>query len=469
MITNITDTRSSSDEERELPVEQLATLLGSALDDTSAQWGCVLTAQSVTDGHALVVIDRSPGDNCPTSGATTPTDMLLMAAFERSRPVFVNRVSHPTLAGLPEGYPAIHAFALLPCQLSEQIVAVICLVNPQQAFASPVINRLHAGMRLSTSALKTPTADTMLSDALSVYFQPQWNLDTGTLYGLEVLARWHARSDPPSTPSCLKLLQRQGKLAEVGHHIIASVCEHWATWDAANLIEPHVNLAINIAREQLLAPDFVSRLSSELNSHSIEPRRVVLEIHEDIWLEAESRTTLDELNRLGCRLAIDGFGTGQSSLPWLARLPVDQLKLGHTFVAKLGNTSGDRGGDRGGDTSRDAGGRGGGTDNRHSDDAWSLISGIVELARCLVLPVIAQGVEDRLTRDTLAAAGCTACQGYGLAPPLPASEIPAFLGQMSRYDLDALARFVNLSDDSSDESAYETRSKTRQRLLHAPA
>jgi|GEM_PF-3277781 len=200
------------------------------------QWGCVLTAQSVTDGHALVVIDRSPGDNCPTSGATTPTDMLLMAAFERSRPVFVNRVSHPTLAGLPEGYPAIHAFALLPCQLSEQIVAVICLVNPQQAFASPVINRLHAGMRLSTSALKTPTADTMLSDALSVYFQPQWNLDTGTLYGLEVLARWHARSDPPSTPSCLKLLQRQGKLAEVGHHIIASVCEHWATWDAANLI-----------------------------------------------------------------------------------------------------------------------------------------------------------------------------------------------------------------------------------------
>jgi len=138
----------------------------------------------------------------------------------------------------------------------------------------------------------------------------------------------------------------------------------------------------------------------------------VLEIHEDIWLEAESRTTLDELSRLGCRLAIDGFGTGQSSLPWLARLPVDQLKLGHTFVAELGNTSGDRGGD----TSRDAGGRGGGTDNRHSDDAWSLISGIVELSRCLVLPVIAQGVEDRLTRDTLAAAGCTACQGYGLAP-----------------------------------------------------
>ncbi len=452
MTEIVPDTQASSDEVRDLPIEQLATLLRCALDDAHAQWGCVLTTRSVSKGQALVVIDRAQGNTLALTDTAAHTDALLLAAFERTRPVFANRVTHPTLAGLPEGYPAIEAFALLPCQYANNTVAVLCLVNPKDAFASPIVNRLHAQMRLLATTAESLTQHTV-SDELSVYFQPQWRLDNGSLYGLEVLTRWHGRSDSLSTPRCLRSIQEHGKMPVVGFQIITLACEHWAAWTAADLIDAHVTMAINIAREQILAADFITQLLEAVNTHDIQARRVVLEIHEDIWLDTTCRNTLEEVARNGFRLAIDGFGTGQSSLPSLARLPVDQLKLCHAFGSGLANNA-----------ARYPAPGESQLDDAH-DGTWNTLSGIVELAHCLALPVIAQGIENPAMREAAVAAGCTACQGYGLVPPLPATEIPALLEQASRCEMDALAHFVNLSDERSAPAG----SRIPGHLLDSPA
>lgn len=478
MITIVPDTDTLHDAEPGLQVEQLAALLGSALDDAGAQWGCVLTPLSVAQQHALVVIDRTSGDTpaaastpaaakAATNNAARP-DALLLAAFDRSRPVFANRVSHTTLAGLPAGYPPINAFALLPCRQTDTIVAIVCLLNPREAFASPMINRWH--MQMCVTSSKAPRAEESavrapVSDSRSLYFQPQWNLATGDLYGLEVLTRWHGPDDSSSTRHCLQSLQREGKLAEVGEHIIDSAFKHWATWEAADLIAPDINLAINVAHEQLLVPEFVEQMTQVLKRHSIRAQRVVLEIHEDIWHDKASHAVLYALSRQGLKLALDGFGTGRSTLQLLAQLPVDQLKLGLEFIAQLDNrehtddSSGESGENHAVEWTEERLG------NRSSDSAWNLIFGIVELARSLVLPVVAQGVEKASIRDSLAAAGCTACQGYALAPPLPASEIPVLLDQVSTCDVEALASFVDLSDSQSSTSKRNTSGA----FLHTPA
>lgn len=418
------DTDSINSDPFDLPVERLATQLGLAMDDTAAEWGCLLTQESMAAGHAIVAIDRSPANPPVPPPSSASPDALLLAAFERSQPVFANRVSCSVLAGFPSNCPPIQAFALFPCRFANGIPALLVLVNPAESFASPVINRVHERLKLSIAAQTARFARHIdQSESLSVAFQPVWHLGTGHLYGLEAFARWPDQQDTASTRSCLQGLERDGQLADVADRVIRMACEHWASWEHQDLIEPSVTLALNIASDQLKAPNFIETLANTLDEFTIPTERVVLEIDESVWHDELLEPTFHELKGIGLKLCLDRFGTGQSSLARLARLPLDQLKLSIDFLAELDRQA----------TSGAAG--------------QTVVSSIIELARSLVLPVVAVGVESSLVRETLAAFGCTAGQGYAMAPPLPAREIPALLAQIARSDSEHFGEFVNLSDE----------------------
>jgi EAL domain-containing protein (putative c-di-GMP-specific phosphodiesterase class I) len=181
-------------------------------------------------------------------------------------------------------------------------------------------------------------------------------------------------------------------------HVLGEVTRQLAEWDAAGHT---VRAAVNVSVRDLHAPDFADRLAELLVRHGVRPAQLQLEITEGA-LMADSRRVLATLRRLedlGVALSLDDFGTGYSSMLHLRRMPLAEVKIDRSFV--LGMV-------------------------RDADDA-SIVRSIIELATALGLRVVAEGVEDERTWRRLAALGCHIAQGWFLARPMPASELPSWL------------------------------------------
>lgn len=417
--------------QRKPPVEELTAQLSEALSDTRAEWACVLTRDSFLLGNAVLVIDsyqRAPVLAPPLS--TGATDALLLATFDRTQPVFANRVSHDSLAGLPDTCPSIRSFALLPVK-RENLDLVMVLVNAAEAFASPMINRLHASLQVSAPEPDCPVNSDAGQD-FSVHFQAQWNLASGELFGLEAFPRWR---DGTPVHASLDAMASAGALAAFTDRLVFMALEHWKTWQFSGLIPVDSTLAINLNRDQLRSPTVIDRLLHGLQQHTLSPARLVIEVRETDWRDELCLDALLALQNAGVKLAIDGFGAEQADLTELARLPVDQIKIGPALLRELYPLE----------------------DNAVIGDA--ITSYVVELARSLVIPIVAVGVESLTIAERLAAIGCQVAQGYALTPPLPAAELPNLLQQCQQQRMGASGKFVHLGDDSAmiEESSTATR------------
>ena len=441
VVTDIAEQRKH-DDEFDPSIEGLATLLVRAMDDTGSTWGCVLTRACLTTRHALVVIDRSadfPELISPDNTAPVAVDPLLFAAFDRAQPLFANRVSHDSIAGLPADCPPIRAFAMLPCRCIDRLAAVLVLVNPTVPYASDLINRIQSRMFVDKNAPGSQKTVDVEGD-FSIHFQPQWHLANGQLFGFEVLPRWHGHTDAASTLACLKELEACGRLGEASDRLINLACKHWSEWNQEGLVPEGVSLAINVAAQELRLPDFVPCVTGALARYGISADQLILEIDESVWRSTDATHTLDTLKKHGVRLAVDGFGSGHSGLAVLARLPIDQIKLSPAMLRELDRTS------------------------DSAATGVAVVSCLIELARSLVLPIVAVGVESVSTRDTLAELGCSAAQGYGMAPPLPAGQIPALLAQLESSSGISPGTFLNLADERPLEDKPSAGT-----LLFAPA
>jgi diguanylate cyclase (GGDEF)-like protein len=231
------------------------------------------------------------------------------------------------------------------------------------------------------------------AEELAVHYQPQVDLATGRLVGVEALVRWSESSPAEFIP----LAEETGLIGPLGSWVLRTATRDLARWHAQGL--ERLTATVNVSTRQLEDPDFALVVATALADAGLKPESICLELTESALMgaAANSLECLYALKDLGVYVGIDDFGTGHSSLARLRSLPVEVLKVDRSFIDGLGT--------------------------EREDSA--VVAAILSLAHALGLHVIAEGVETPLQAHQLAALGCSVAQGFLWSPAVPAAEIPA--------------------------------------------
>lgn len=234
----------------------------------------------------------------------------------------------------------------------------------------------------------------------TVHYQPQIDLKTGFLLGLEAMVRWeHPERGMVWPGDFIPLAEESGLILPLGRWILHEVCRQARNWLDQGL--PPVRVAVNISGRQFLEPDFVDQVERILAEADLRPESIELEITESVMMGNvdKAMSTLADLHRRGVSLVIDDFGTGYSSLAYLKQFPISSLKIDRTFFQNI----------------------------IHDPRDAALASAVLALAHSLGLKVIAEGVETKEQLAFLNAQGFDAAQGYLFACPLPPDELAGYL------------------------------------------
>jgi predicted signal transduction protein with EAL and GGDEF domain len=226
-----------------------------------------------------------------------------------------------------------------------------------------------------------------------LYFQPVQAIRTGQVLGAEALLRWNHPTLGRITPSdFLPYIENSALMLRLGDWVISETCRVLAELQAAQGVEPPCCLGINISRQQLEQPDFVSRVRRTLARTGAEPHRLQFEVTETVLVRDNKAVArrMHELQQQGIRFALDDFGTGYSSLGDLRRLPIDTLKIDRSLIRDIASDSHDE----------------------------AIVRAILSMTDHLGLQVVAEGVETQAQLAVLRAANCTYYQGYVGRPPI---------------------------------------------------
>jgi EAL domain-containing protein (putative c-di-GMP-specific phosphodiesterase class I) len=229
-----------------------------------------------------------------------------------------------------------------------------------------------------------------------VKYQPQWDLKTSRMIGVEVLLRWQSLDFGLLPPSeFIALTENSGLIFELGQWVLRTACLQSKQWEMAGYHD--FKVAVNISGKQLRQPDFLEMISSVVKETGVTPRCLELEFTESVIMEDAEKTidTLRLLKKLGVQLSIDNFGTGYSSLNYLKHFPIDRIKIDRSFIADL--------------------------DSGKSDAA--LVEAIISMGHSLHRKVLAEGVEHESQLEYLTELGCDEVQGFYLALPMNAEEL----------------------------------------------
>ncbi|SIS89690.1 EAL domain-containing protein [Neptunomonas antarctica] len=243
-------------------------------------------------------------------------------------------------------------------------------------------------------------------DEFVLYYQPKVDLLTGEVIGAEALIRWQHPEQGLLPPAAfLGLIDGHDLEIEIGEWVIESVLKQIAVWNTLGLTFP---VSANLSANHLLQVDFADRLQLMLERHPAVK-------HEDLELEILETSTLNDIDQaagiltqcrnMGVRFSLDDFGTGYSSLTYFQRLPVDTLKIDQSFVR----------------------------DMLEDPNDLDIVESIVRLTQTFNKSVIAEGVETLEHGAMLIKLGCSHAQGYGIARPMPAGKLPAWVEQW-RHD-----------------------------------
>ncbi len=236
----------------------------------------------------------------------------------------------------------------------------------------------------------------IVDDELLLYYQPKVNLRSGVVQGFEALLRWQHPQDGMIPPlSFLPLVEQSEVIVDIGEWVIAQALAQLARWQTAGAVWP---VSVNIAARHFQREDFFARLESLLASYpQVSPALLEFEILESVALGDVSamNALMANCRGLGIRFSLDDFGTGYSSLSYLKRIPVQTLKIDQSFVRDMLDDVDDR----------------------------ALVESIIHIASLFKLSVIAEGVETQDQGVLLMRLGCDVVQGYGIARPMPASQV----------------------------------------------
>ena len=252
------------------------------------------------------------------------------------------------------------------------------------------LRRLQLGTELEAA---------MAEGQITVVFQPIVEAATSDIVSVETLVRWaHPRYGNVPPDDFIGLAEQIGRIGPLTDYVLdlaLARCRRWLDQDIA------LSVAVNLSARCLGEPDLVDRVRAALRHHGVPGSLLTLELTEGIVVDDSVRnsTVLADLHSLGLRLSMDDFGTGYSSLSQLRQLPIDELKIDKSFV--LGMST--------------------------SQSESFIARSIVELAHNLGLRVVAEGVEDEVTRDLLADMGCDKLQGFLVSRPLPDDRLESWL------------------------------------------
>ncbi len=263
----------------------------------------------------------------------------------------------------------------------------------------------------------------LFNDELELYYQPKIDLQTGTICGVEALARWnHPQRGMVSPLEFVPLAEEIGLAAQLGNWVLRRACEQAQNWQnlssgaalslsvnvsANQLQKPRetdakdaVRINVNLSVRQLKHPNLVEDVKTILRETNLSPSRLTLEITEDVLMETAESTlvVLNALKALGVGLAIDDFGTGYSNLSYLKAFPLDVLKIDRRFVSGLKKDSTDT----------------------------PILRSMIDLAHALELQVIAEGAETHEEVSLLRDYGCDVVQGYYISRPICANDFEDF-------------------------------------------
>ncbi len=235
---------------------------------------------------------------------------------------------------------------------------------------------------------------------LELHYQPQVDVLSGRVVGLEALARWQHPSRgwiPPA--EFIPLAEASDLIITIGQWVLDDACRQARVWYDQGFVD--ISIAVNLSARQFRHPDLLSVIQRTIERSGLESRHIVIELTESVVMSNPERSeeTLEQLHRCGLQIAVDDFGTGYSSMSYLKRLPVSKLKIDRSFISDLGT-------------------------NVKND---SIVSAVIDLAHGLGMNVIAEGVETIPQLACLRAFGCDQYQGYLYSRPRHAAEIPELL------------------------------------------
>lgn len=264
-----------------------------------------------------------------------------------------------------------------------------------------------AGMK--TAGLDGSTLEMELSRALAkeeflLHYQPQMNICTKQVIGMEALLRWHHPYQGLIGPNhFIPQAEENGMIIPIGEWVLRSASKQAKYWEKQGFTAPHV--AVNLSARQIHQGNLPALIQDILQHSHLDPENLKLELTETFLIHETEETiqTLREIKAMGVHLYIDDFGAGYASLRYLKSFPVDGIKLDQSLIQNL----------------------------PHSTNDAAIVMAVISLAKALGLQVIAEGVERQEQADFLEEHGCDAMQGYWIAPPLPANESAQHMVHMS--------------------------------------
>ncbi len=235
---------------------------------------------------------------------------------------------------------------------------------------------------------------------LQLEYQPQVNIITDDMIGVEALVRWnHPQRGRILPSSFIPLVETTNSMRTLGEWVLRQACRDFKHWH--KLRPDTLKLSVNISPRQFEDSRFVAMVIRVLHETGMDPHCLMLEMTETAPIHdlVAGLKTINELRRLGIKLALDDFGTGYSSLTLLQQLPIDLIKLDQTFVQRLDQ------------------------DPR----SQIIVKSTIDLAQSLGIPLIAEGVETIAQLEILWQQGCYLVQGFLWSPAVPAIDIPGWL------------------------------------------
>ncbi len=235
-----------------------------------------------------------------------------------------------------------------------------------------------------------------------LHYQPVLDLVTERVVGVEALLRWrHPTRGIVQPAEFIPIAEESGLIVQLGRWVLEQACTQVASWRDAGSEGQELTVSVNVSARQLQHADFVHDVRVALDAAALDPRRLVLEITENVVIgdHAVVGEMLEALQLMGVRLALDDFGIGYSSLSMLEALPFDALKLDRVFVSRLGS----------------------------SGSSAPLVHAIADLGAALELDVVAEGIENELQMTELRRLGVRRGQGTFFANPLEASQVEQLL------------------------------------------
>jgi diguanylate cyclase len=233
---------------------------------------------------------------------------------------------------------------------------------------------------------------------LVLHYQPQINVASGAIVGVEALVRWqHPQKGLLSPAAFIEVAENSGMIIDIGNWVLREACEQQHAWSLRHV--PPLRMAVNISAVQFRRDDFVEIVRTIILETKVDPHYIELELTENVAMHHADDVliTLLELKSIGVKLAIDDFGTGFSNLSYLQRFPFDRLKIDQSFVRDIDKLPANK----------------------------AIVHAIVSLAKSLSLEVVAEGVET--AAEFAQTSACDEVQGYFHARPMPAADMLAWL------------------------------------------